>query len=824
MKKHLFFAGFFLIIFSVLPFSSKASHIMGADMGWKQLGKDTFLITVTVYRDCNGISMPDQTIDLNSGKLTTVTINTARSKGIDITPVCKTNCSRCGTKPNTSYGDPTCKFGYGIELFTFTATVVFGKGTLKSFTGAYCDVNITWTQCCRSTLLTFEGNGESFYVESTMNRCQANPENSPVFTSPPLLIVGLNKPVYYNPGVVDFDVDSLGNRDSFSYKIVKPLSDITTSITYTGKYSYVRPLDFDSFPKSNALWNPPKSYAGFHFDSLNGDFFFEPVAIGLAVIAFRVNEYRKDSAGNYRQIGSILRDLSLVVTTPTDKKDMPLLSGFNKGLARDTSICAGHFMSFNLYSSNLNSKDTNSISWDSSLIARGAAFTSTGVKNPVDSFSWTPGDSDVSTMPYQFVVAVKDNNCPLQAASYFSYRITVHPGDKDSVMANVLKCGDVKFSAKPKKGSAIAKYLWSGDDGLSSTSASFSHHYAKSGTFKYKLTIDNGYGCGHTDSGIVVVAPYLHTFLPADTSICYGSKLSIMVRDSAFTKPISHLWNTGDTSVSISLNIKMDTVLYIKSSDSLCTATDTMKVKMIPILKPIAGIYGPFCPDSIWVPLKTTTLYSYQWNILDTVATSSHSLIDSSGRYYFNPSLAGGGMHKLIYGESYSGKCPAFDTAIIKVFPHLAMPSITAGGKDSLEASIASTTTYIWYLDGVKISDSSRSIYANTSGKYQVQIIDSNGCISPFSSVYSFVYTGVSAIKNGVNIHVYPNPTTGILTIGIPGIKDAQLSVMNITGQVQFQSVINEKAELDLHTLPKGIYLLRIQSKDGVMQQKLILQ
>ena len=121
MKKQIFFAGYFLLILSLFPASSKASHLWGADITWKRTGTDTFLVYLTVYRDCEGIPLTDQSVTIFDCKGRTVS-NIARSKriyGADVTPVCKSSCTRCGKVLNSSPGNTSCKFQYGIEKFVY---------------------------------------------------------------------------------------------------------------------------------------------------------------------------------------------------------------------------------------------------------------------------------------------------------------------------------------------------------------------------------------------------------------------------------------------------------------------------------------------------------------------------------------------------------------------------------------------------------------------------------------------------------------------------------------------------------------------------------
>ena len=65
---------------------------------------------------------------------------------------------------------------------------------------------------------------------------------------------------------------------------------------------------------------------------------------------------------------------------------------------------------------------------------------------------------------------------------------------------------------------------------------------------------------------------------------------------------------------------------------------------------------------------------------------------------------------------------------------------------------------------------------------------------------------------------IYPNPTTGIINIVADGNLQ-QVQLFNVTGQ---QLLSTDGNSLDISTLPAGLYLLRIQTADGIAVQRVI--
>jgi hypothetical protein len=72
-------------------------------------------------------------------------------------------------------------------------------------------------------------------------------------------------------------------------------------------------------------------------------------------------------------------------------------------------------------------------------------------------------------------------------------------------------------------------------------------------------------------------------------------------------------------------------------------------------------------------------------------------------------------------------------------------------------------------------------------------------------------------------IEIFPNPTNGFIQINADLGGRKELTVMSISGQTVLRdSFLNKKKTLDLSSLPAGIYLIKITSKDGIVTQRII--
>ena len=87
-------------------------------------------------------------------------------------------------------------------------------------------------------------------------------------------------------------------------------------------------------------------------------------------------------------------------------------------------------------------------------------------------------------------------------------------------------------------------------------------------------------------------------------------------------------------------------------------------------------------------------------------------------------------------------------------------------------------------------------------------------------------------ISQGIEgINIYPNPTNGILNIefSILNSQDIRLNLLNTIGEVIFTEGLSNhlgeyKRQINLQEYSKAIYFLEIQTNDGIVNKKLILQ
>jgi hypothetical protein len=92
------------------------------------------------------------------------------------------------------------------------------------------------------------------------------------------------------------------------------------------------------------------------------------------------------------------------------------------------------------------------------------------------------------------------------------------------------------------------------------------------------------------------------------------------------------------------------------------------------------------------------------------------------------------------------------------------------------------------------------------------------------SSVFVLKLTptlSVGDVSGATDVHIYPNPTSGKLTIETGNSSYDTYSIVNSVGaQVSVGSVSGSNASVDVSALPSGVYHMILKGKDGVVTSR----
>jgi N-acetylneuraminic acid mutarotase len=84
--------------------------------------------------------------------------------------------------------------------------------------------------------------------------------------------------------------------------------------------------------------------------------------------------------------------------------------------------------------------------------------------------------------------------------------------------------------------------------------------------------------------------------------------------------------------------------------------------------------------------------------------------------------------------------------------------------------------------------------------------------------------SSTTELENNQDVHIYPNPTSGILNISNQFEANSTITIRNISGQSVFQATLSSnQSTINLSNLESGAYFVSIETDSNVIQKKLIV-
>ena len=291
-----------------------------------------------------------------------------------------------------------------------------------------------------------------------------------------------------------------------------------------------------------------------------------------------------------------------------------------------------------------------------------------------------------------------------------------------------------------------------------------------------------------------------YAYLYTGTTGPAGSSIVGTYNTSMYRYQLSNINNSGtDTQVACDSLRWIDNILYTANNT---TATDTLT---------------NFANGDSIVTLNLTIINSATGTDTRTEC-SPYAWIDGN-IYTANNTTAN---FNLIGGAANS--CDSLVTLDLTINPI----NITITNTSLTLTANQTGATYQW-LDcdngNVAIpSETSQSYTAITNGNYAVEV--SLGSCVDTSACENISIVGINENILGETISIYPNPTSGVATINLGTIKEATITILNITGEELYNiNQINEsQVEVSLSDYSKGIYFIKIQSNNQQKVVKLIKQ
>lgn len=566
VKRH--FKTLLLISIACLFQKVSASNVAGGDITWKCIGKDSFLITTTIYRVCDGLSIPPASIALNGSSCTSRTVALKAVNEYNVVDACRSVVTKCK--------NPKSTFAYGMKAHEFQAVV-----NVSDFrSGGCCDISVSYNKCCRYSSLTNMNakTNNNLYLESTLNICQKTC-NDAEFKSPPRTMAPLGRDIS-----IDFGLIPWLSSDSTIYSFEDPAISSTIGASWAPLYGATKPVTFLGFPRESLPF--PR---GFHIEKSTGIVSFRPMREEVTLIKVRAKIYRSGIL-----IGSVAREQLLTVYKSSNS--VPTISGLNESGYFSAEVCPNQKSTFFIYSRDQNGLDSTFLSYKTNLTGATITHVASGKKDALK-IEWTPAISDTSRTDLAISLVVKDNSCPINQSSLrtFSFKVKEVADAQGQYVRTDLNCDEYQFALE-KNG--LANIKWYVNDSLVAGVKDFYYQMKDTGTYVIKRVTNHCKLDSMTDTLRVLHLNNLKIGKTIPSFACEWDTLSLGTTNFTGNHgPVSYAWridenfevNFGPNDEPVfkiwfdSLNTQTTKYVYLTLTDSAqCSAESFFQVRPLP--------------------------------------------------------------------------------------------------------------------------------------------------------------------------------------------------------------------------------------------------
>ncbi|MBU6324932.1 MAG: hypothetical protein KJS92_05535, partial [Bacteroidetes bacterium] len=583
-----------------------ASHVLGGEITYKKISGNAYQFQLTVYRNCtecefntlNCPSIPDLDVlgapgTLKAGqKLGTVSLTRVSRR--DISPVCNSMTSACGSNPGINLG---------IEAWVFTGN--FDFSTLLS---VQCAFQVSIRIDSRTDAW---GTAEYFYNYTSVDLCNSIANNSAQLNAPAFFVLAENEPFRYNPMASDPDGDSL------SYRLVPAQKGYERNLLYPTGITARKPLSVycggGAGCPDNPAGNPP---TGLSFDSLSGDLAFTPMSAGTrGFMVLEVQEWRKIGAVMV-QVGCIRRDVQFLVLAVKNAAPGLKISGVTEWL------CAGEESCFEVYGTDpafLGVKDSLRMDADGDFTGYTFKLNNTKAGSADASFCWTPQSAQVRDLPYRLTFTARDQACPINLYTYSSLRFRVAEKVKATMALKLDTCATLMAKGTASPAHSMHQFNWYLFDAKmnlvnQALGSQVRFRLAQGGKYLLRLELKNAVtSCTSIAEDSIMVPDFSRPELSVahPLNLCPGALSSASAIVSGGTRPLRYFWNDvpGDSILSLRMPISaaQGLLIPVRLQDRIgCNAKSVLRINPFPYL----GIQfrdTAICSSSAALPLRILT-------------------------------------------------------------------------------------------------------------------------------------------------------------------------------------------------------------------------
>ena len=231
-------------------------------------------------------------------------------------------------------------------------------------------------------------------------------------------------------------------------------------------------------------------------------------------------------------------------------------------------------------------------------------------------------------------------------------------------------------------------YFWDFGNGDTSTQVSPTYTYTSAGTFNGSLVATDSSSCNIKDTiTFVITISTLSVDAGIDVTICSGDSTVLTVSGGS-----TYLWDTGDTTASITVSPSVNTTYYVTGTDGICFTTDSVVVNVpSTVVADISPLTYSGCAPAVVIFTNLSNGTDYYWDF-----GNGDTSTQVSPTYTY--ALAGIFNGSLVATDTSS--CNISDTITFVITLTIvtvdAGPNTTICAGDSTVLTVSGGGTYLW--------------------------------------------------------------------------------------------------------------------------------
>jgi len=365
----------------------------------------------------------------------------------------------------------------------------------------------------------------------------------------------------------------------------------------------------------------------------------------------------------------------------------------------------------------------------------------------------------------------------------------------------------VAFASSMASGAAPYTYLWDLGDGNTSQVAHPTHIYSTSGSYIVCLTVTDTIGCTSVYCDSVVV----------NNGGSFGYLSGMVIADSLFpAQAVVHLISYDSTTSSFTV-----------------TATDTTLQGNFTFSNIPSGHYLVRAALLTSDPNFSNYLPTYYTQTLYWTNATAVNVDPSIFQFIVVPLIQGTNSTGVAVGQNFiggtvglsifkgGGAAPNVPVFILEQDMTAFDYTLTDSNGDYEFQDLPNGVYYI-YVEEIGLLSTPIQVTVN-NGTTSIDDVDFE------MGNYYVTFTDTDEILSIEQLSVFPNPVQSQLNVQLTLTQsmDVNITVMNVTGQVirqnQYQ-MINGQNDVVIPTsdLPSGVYMLRLETNDGVVTEKFV--